>query len=111
LPAFSHELALCDAFVKESGLAKRAAGTVEPMGLIAFLILGLIAGAIARFVVPGRDPMGWLATMVLGVVGAFVGGFLFGGPDDTVGLIGAVIGAVLVLVVYKLATGGRSRTA
>ena len=77
------------------------------MGLIAFLLLGLVAGLIARFVVPGPDPMGWLGTMLLGVAGALVGGFLFGGPDDTVGLIGAVVGAVIVLLVYKLVTRGR----
>lgn len=82
------------------------------MGLIAFLLLGLVAGLIARFVVPGPDPMGWLGTTLLGVAGALLGGFLFGGPDDTVGLIGAVVGAVIVLVVYKLATRGRGhRTA
>jgi uncharacterized membrane protein YeaQ/YmgE (transglycosylase-associated protein family) len=79
---------------------------VEAMGLIAFLILGLIAGAIARFLVPGPDPMGWFGTMILGVVGALVGGFIFGGPDRAVGLIGAVVGAVLVLLVYKLVTRG-----
>lgn len=80
------------------------------MGIIAFLIFGLIAGFIARFVVPGRDPMGWLGTMLLGVVGALLGGFLFGGPDGTVGYLGAVIGAVIVLLVYKLVTRN-SRTA
>ena len=46
------------------------------MGLIAFLIVGLIAGFIARALVPGPDPMGWLGTMVFGIVGSFVGGTL-----------------------------------
>ncbi|MBW3557215.1 MAG: GlsB/YeaQ/YmgE family stress response membrane protein [Actinobacteria bacterium] len=80
------------------------------MGIIAFLIFGLIAGALARFVVPGRDPMGVIATMLLGVVGALLGGFLFGGPDDKVGYLGAVVGAVIVLLLYKLVTRN-SRTA
>ena len=79
------------------------------MQIIAFIIMGLIAGFIARAIVPGRDPMGLLGTLILGVVGALVGGFLFGGPDNAVGYIGAIVGAVLALLVYKLATRGGSR--
>ena len=81
------------------------------MGILGFLIMGLIAGFIARAVVPGRDPMGLLGTLILGVVGAFIGGFIFGGPDNAVGYIGAVVGAVVALLVYKLATRGSRRTA
>ena len=76
------------------------------MGILAFLIMGLIAGFIARAVVPGRDPMGLLGTLVLGVVGALIGGFLFGGPDNAVGYLGAIVGAVLALLLYKLVTRG-----
>src|SRR3989442_13970773 len=54
------------------------------MGLIAFLVIGLVAGFIARFLVPGPDPMGWLGTLVLGLIGSFVGrapaAALFRGP-------------------------------
>jgi uncharacterized membrane protein YeaQ/YmgE (transglycosylase-associated protein family) len=53
--------------------------------------------------------MGWIGTLVLGVIGALIGGFLFGGPDNAVGYLGAIVGAVLVLLVYKLATRGGSR--
>jgi len=81
------------------------------IGIIAFLIMGLIAGLIARAIVPGKDPMGLVGTLILGVIGAFIGGFIFGGPDDAVGYIGAIVGAVLVLLVYKLATRGSRRTA
>lgn len=81
------------------------------IGIIAFLIMGLIAGLIARAIVPGKDPMGLLGTLILGVIGAFIGGFIFGGPDDAVGYIGAIVGAVLALLVYKLATRGSRRTA
>ena len=80
------------------------------MGIILFLIMGLIAGLIARAIVPGRDPMGWIGTLVLGVIGAIIGGFLFGGPDNAVGYLGAIVGAVLVLLVYKLVTRGSHRT-
>ena len=79
------------------------------MGIILFLIMGLIAGLIARFLIPGPDPMGWIGTLLLGVVGAIIGGFLFGGPDNAVGYLGAVVGAVLVLLVYKLVTRGSHR--
>lgn len=73
------------------------------MGLIGFLVMGLIAGFIARWIMPGAQPMGWLQTMVLGVVGSFVGGTLgamiFGGSLDlsAAGLIGSIIGALIVL--------------
>ena len=81
------------------------------IGILAFLIMGLIAGFIARAVVPGRDPMGLLGTLLLGVVGALIGGFIFGGPDNAVGYLGAVVGAVLALLVYKLLTRNTHRTA
>jgi uncharacterized membrane protein YeaQ/YmgE (transglycosylase-associated protein family) len=82
------------------------------MGIIAFLIIGLIAGFIARALVPGPDPMGWLGTMILGIVGSFVGGTLaalvFGGTLDlsTSGIIGSIIGAIIVLLIWR-AMGGR----
>ena len=82
------------------------------MGIIIFLIVGLIAGFIARALLPGPDPMGWLGTMILGIVGSFVGGTLaalvFGGTLDlsASGLIGSIIGAIIVLLIWR-AMGGR----
>src|SRR5882762_523747 len=82
------------------------------MGIIVFLIVGLIAGFIARALVPGPDPMGWLGTMILGIVGSFVGGTLaalvFGGTLDlsASGLVGSIIGAIIVLLIWR-AMGGR----
>jgi uncharacterized membrane protein YeaQ/YmgE (transglycosylase-associated protein family) len=87
------------------------------MGLILFLIVGLIAGFIARALVPGPDPMGWLGTMVLGIVGSFVGGtlaaLLFGGTLDlnAAGLIGSIIGAIIVLLIWRAMGSGRTRVA
>jgi uncharacterized membrane protein YeaQ/YmgE (transglycosylase-associated protein family) len=84
------------------------------MGLVAFLIVGLIAGFIARALVPGPDPMGWLGTMILGIIGSFVGGtlaaLLFGGSLDinASGLLGSIIGAVIVLLVWRNMGGRRS---
>lgn len=80
------------------------------MNVIAWLIVGLAAGALARLFVPGRDPMGVLATMILGLVGSVIGGFvgdlLVKGDQDfsPAGLIGSIVGAVLVLLVFRAAT-------
>jgi uncharacterized membrane protein YeaQ/YmgE (transglycosylase-associated protein family) len=77
------------------------------MDIVVWLLVGLIAGAIARFLVPGRDPMGWLGTIVLGLVGSLIGGFLgdlfTSGDQDfsPAGLIGSIIGAVVALLVYR----------
>ena len=78
------------------------------MSIIIFLIVGIIAGFIARAVVPGRQNMGIVATLILGVVGSFVGGlilsFLPGGAPfpsfNPAGLIGSIIGAIVVLLIY-----------
>jgi uncharacterized membrane protein YeaQ/YmgE (transglycosylase-associated protein family) len=80
--------------------------------IIVMIVVGLVAGFVARAVVPGPDPMGVLGTIVLGIVGSFVGGFLgyllFGrdaasGAFQTSGLIGSIIGAILVLLVVRMA--------
>jgi len=84
------------------------------VGLILFLIVGLIAGFIARALVPGPDPMGWLGTMILGIIGSFVGGtlaaLLFGGSLDlnASGLVGSVIGAIIVLLIWRAMGGSRT---
>jgi uncharacterized membrane protein YeaQ/YmgE (transglycosylase-associated protein family) len=81
------------------------------MSLIVFLIVGLVAGFLARAIVPGRDPMGVLGTLVLGVGGALLGGFLASAifDDDAIGIIGATIGAVILLLIYNAVTRrGRS---
>ena len=82
--------------------------------IVAIIIIGLVAGAIARFLVPGPDPMGWIGTIVLGIIGSFVGGFLanliFGGSAtiSPAGLVGSVVGAILVLLVWRQMGGRRS---
>ncbi len=77
------------------------------MGIIAFIILGLVAGAIARWLMPGPDPMGWVGTIVLGIVGSLVGGtilaLLTGGTLEinAAGIVGSILGALLVLFVWR----------
>ncbi len=79
------------------------------MGIIAFLAIGLVAGAIARLIVPGDDPMGVLGTILLGVIGSFVGGSLaalvFEGNLElsASGVIGSIVGSVVALLVYRAA--------
>lgn len=84
--------------------------------IISLLIIGAIAGFLARLLVPGDDSMSVAATIVLGIIGSFVGGFLgwaiFGndleeGAFQASGIIGSVIGAIIVLLVYR-AVNGRS---
>lgn len=81
------------------------------MDLIWMLIIGLIAGAIAKLIMPGKDPGGCIITMLLGVAGAFVGGYLFRmlgfGEEGPAGLIGAVVGALILLALYRLVIGRR----
>ncbi len=84
---------------------------------IVLFVAGLIAGAIARLLVPGRDPMGIFGTAVLGIVGSFVGGFLgyvlfrkdaAQGALQPASFLGSVIGSVIALLVWRAITG-RSR--
>ena len=82
--------------------------------IIGLLVIGLIAGFIARALVPGRDPMGVAGTILLGVAGSFVGGFLarvlFSSQETTAGLIGSVIGAIILLLIYNATVRRRATT-
>jgi uncharacterized membrane protein YeaQ/YmgE (transglycosylase-associated protein family) len=85
--------------------------------IIVLLVVGFLAGALARLLVPGPDPMSLFGTWLLGVIGSFVGGFLgyvlFGadiedGAVQVGGVIGSVVGAVIVLLVYRMFNRNRS---
>ncbi len=86
------------------------------LSLLWLLVIGLIAGLLARAIVPGKDSMGWLATIALGVAGSVAGGLLLGlltgGLRDRgfgpAGLVGSVVGAVIVLIVYNRFSARRS---
>lgn len=95
------------------------------MGLIAYIILGLLAGLIAKAIMPGKDPGGAIITILLGIVGSFIGGLLggmllgYGGVDEAgdvsrpgffMRLVLAVVGAIIVLAVYRLIKGKSLRT-
>src|SRR5438270_11763937 len=86
------------------------------MGIFAWIIFGLIAGAVAKLLMPGRDPGGWIVTMLLGIAGAFVGGFIGRAIWGSQGVTGfdfgsfglAVLGAIVLLAIYRMIVGRRS---
>ena len=89
------------------------------MGFLAFLLLGLIAGAIAKLIIPGKQNIGWLMTLVLGVLGALLGGWLGSvlfnkGLEEFFDLstwLLAIGGAIIVLLIYGAIVGRRGRRA
>jgi uncharacterized membrane protein YeaQ/YmgE (transglycosylase-associated protein family) len=87
------------------------------MGIIAFIILGLLAGGIAKWLMPGDDPGGWIVTALIGVAGALLGGFLAGalfGADpmdeffDISSWLTAIVGSIILLIIYRLVVNRRS---
>ncbi|HKH06993.1 MAG TPA: GlsB/YeaQ/YmgE family stress response membrane protein [Acidimicrobiales bacterium] len=89
--------------------------------ILYLIVVGIVAGYLARLLVPGRDPMSFVQTAVLGIVGSFIGGFLgyvlFGedfdeGALQPAGFLGSIIGAILALLIYRAVTTssrGRAR--
>jgi len=80
------------------------------MGILGWIVFGLMVGVVAKFLMPGRDPGGFIVTILLGIVGAVVGGFLgravgWYGPNDPVGFVMALVGAIVLLIAYRLIAG------
>jgi uncharacterized membrane protein YeaQ/YmgE (transglycosylase-associated protein family) len=81
-------------------------------GVIGWIIFGLIVGAVAKLLMPGRDPGGIIVTMALGIAGALLGGFLgralgWYGENDGAGFLMSLVGAVLLLWIYRMMVGRR----
>ena len=81
-------------------------------GILGWIVFGLIVGAVAKLLMPGKDPGGIIVTSLLGIAGAVLGGFVgralgFYGPEDAAGFVMALIGAVLLLVIYRAVVGRR----
>ncbi len=81
--------------------------------IIGWIIIGGIAGALAKFIMPGDDPGGFVITIILGIAGALVGGFLasligLGGGGFIWSIIIATIGAIILLAIYRAVAGGRT---
>ncbi|HEY7505672.1 MAG TPA: GlsB/YeaQ/YmgE family stress response membrane protein [Gemmatimonadales bacterium] len=86
------------------------------MGILWTLIIGLVVGAIAKLLMPGKDPGGFFITMLLGVAGALLAGFIgralgwYANPGEGPGIIASIIGAMLLLLIYRFFVGRRGRT-
>jgi uncharacterized membrane protein YeaQ/YmgE (transglycosylase-associated protein family) len=87
------------------------------LNVISWLVFGLVVGAIARLIMPGRQSMSWLATALLGIAGSLVGGILswliFGTPEGTINAAGwvmSILGAIVAMVVYGKMNSGRGKT-
>jgi uncharacterized membrane protein YeaQ/YmgE (transglycosylase-associated protein family) len=81
------------------------------MGILSWILLGLIAGALAKFIMPGKDPGGLIVTILIGIAGAIIGGFLgsfigLGRVEsfDLGGIFIATVGAIILLILYRLLT-------
>lgn len=82
------------------------------MGILSWIVFGLVVGIIAKLLMPGRDPGGFIITMLLGIAGALLGGFVgramgFYGPNESAGWLMSIVGAILLLVIYRVAVGRR----
>jgi uncharacterized membrane protein YeaQ/YmgE (transglycosylase-associated protein family) len=88
------------------------------MGILSWIVVGAIAGVLAKWIMPGKDPGGIIVTVLIGIVGAIIGGFLVGlfvAGDVLTGInittiVVAVLGAILLLVIYRLIMGRRGET-
>lgn len=85
------------------------------MSIIGAIIIGFLAGVVAKLLMPGRDPGGFIITIILGIVGAFVATWLgqaIGWYEDgeAAGFVGAVVGAIIVLAIYRMIVGRRSQS-
>ncbi len=86
------------------------------MGILSWIIVGLIAGALAKFIMPGKDPGGILVTMLIGIVGALIGGFVVGlvVPGDLISginittIVVATLGAIILLAIYRWYVGRKA---
>ena len=77
------------------------------MGILSWILFGLVVGIIAKLLMPGRDPGGFIVTILLGIAGALLGGFIgramgFYGPNEAAGWIISILGAVVLLVLYRM---------
>jgi uncharacterized membrane protein YeaQ/YmgE (transglycosylase-associated protein family) len=85
---------------------------IADYGILAWILIGLVAGAIAKLIMPGKDPGGCIVTILLGIAGALLAGFLgqaigWYEAGEGAGFIAAIVGALILLVIYRLVTKRR----
>lgn len=83
------------------------------MGILGWILFGLVAGVIAKLIMPGKDPGGFIVTILLGIAGALLGGFLgqalgFYSEGEAAGMLMSILGAIILLAIYRVAMGRRS---
>ena len=86
---------------------------MESYGILGWIVIGGVAGAIAKLLMPGRDPGGCIITILLGIAGALLAGFLgcavgWYNPNEGAGFLAAIVGAFLILLIYRLVLGRRA---
>jgi uncharacterized membrane protein YeaQ/YmgE (transglycosylase-associated protein family) len=84
------------------------------MGILGWILFGLVAGVIAKLLMPGKDPCGFIITILIGIAGAFLGGFIGQAvglyrEGETAGMFMAILGAILLLAIYRVTLGRRVR--
>ena len=82
--------------------------------VLGWILFGLVVGAVAKLLMPGKDPGGFIITILLGIAGALIGGFLgralgWYGPGEPAGFLMSLVGAIVLLFIYRLAIGRRAR--
>jgi len=85
------------------------------MGILGWILFGLVVGVIAKLLMPGRDPGGFIVTILLGIAGAVIGGWVgralgMYGPNDGAGFFMALLGSIVLLALYRVFARGRTRT-
>jgi uncharacterized membrane protein YeaQ/YmgE (transglycosylase-associated protein family) len=86
---------------------------VADMHIIGWILFGLVVGLIAKLLMPGKDPGGFIVTVLLGIAGSLMGGFIgraMGGAGTPAGWIGSILCALLLLIIYRMATRHREQT-
>ena len=82
------------------------------MGILSWILFGLVVGVIAKLLMPGRDPGGFIVTILIGIAGALIGGFIgramgFYGQNESAGWLISILGAVILLALYRMMAGRR----
>jgi uncharacterized membrane protein YeaQ/YmgE (transglycosylase-associated protein family) len=92
--------------------ARSEAGMIETHGILGWIVIGLVAGGIAKMLMPGKDPGGCIVTILLGIAGAVLAGFIgksigWYHEGEAAGFLSAIVGAILILLIYRLISGRR----
>lgn len=83
-------------------------------GFLGWILIGIVAGVVGKFIMPGKDPGGFVVTILLGIAGALLAGFLGSAigiyqQGQSAGWVGATVGAIILLIIYRLVMRGRTR--